>query len=83
MVLLPSMPILTEFKYVTPGEERQTVSQALLARHALGGGMTVVAEQEGRGGGKWRDAIYWYAAFMLILSGRGAFYMERKLAPLV
>lgn len=52
MVLLPSMPILTEFKYVTPGEERQTVSQALLARHALGGGMTVVAEQEGRGGGK-------------------------------
>lgn len=52
MVLLPSMHILTQFKNATSGEERQMVCQALLARHAQGGGMTVVAEQERRGGGK-------------------------------
>lgn len=82
MVLLPSMHILTQFKNATSGEERQMVCQALLARHAQGGGMTVVAEQERRGGGKWGDATCWNDSFMLALSGREDFHMERKISSM-
>lgn len=58
----------------------QMMCQALLARHAQSVGVTVVAEQQERGGGKWAYATYWNASFMLMLSVWGDFHMERKMS---